>query len=397
VLISFLTALFLQAKMDAHFFLYLIINTDIFSLSYIQGTSSKWVSLFNISDHYWRAHQGGDHIIAMPAPVTNLRHESSQRGFFHYMSHLHTPIFLGVEYSASFVREYPVCASQKNIVMPYPTTDPALFSGALHAGFINRSALLYYAGGMHGDCIEVRRAMKFMIQNSTHLPEVLPDVRSVQAEREHGFRAATFCPVPVGDSPSSKRMYDVLNFGCIPVVLSDDLVWAYTRQTGGPLDHTKFAIQMPQSVVQFPAEVLLKRFRRSRKNFGRLPDGTLIYDLLEQSYLAGGAWHHGKYVNPLVQILWKISRENIDTLRAEVEKVAPLFRYYNMNSTMTQIPTSTYKIPDGGAVDMLAQLLSQRKKIGLDKLRDQCQSERRQKGHRYISRYPCDRDKRRRR
>jgi hypothetical protein len=29
--------------------------------------------------------------------------------------------------------------------------------------------------------------------------------------REAGFQSAAFCPVPVGDSPSSKRMYDVMN------------------------------------------------------------------------------------------------------------------------------------------------------------------------------------------
>ena len=34
-----------------------------------------------------------------------------------------------------------------------------------------------------------------------------------------------FYVLSLGDSPSSKRMYDVLNFGCIPVVLSDELVW----------------------------------------------------------------------------------------------------------------------------------------------------------------------------
>lgn len=74
----------------------------------------------------------------------------------------------------------------------------------------------------------------------SNYPGVVPDIKAVQAEREHGFRAATFCPIPVGDSPSSKRMYDVLHFGCIPVVLSDDLVWAFSQDTNGPLNHTRY-------------------------------------------------------------------------------------------------------------------------------------------------------------
>jgi hypothetical protein len=65
-----------------------------------------------VTDKYVKRHDGGDHIIVMPAPVTNLRHQGSQRGFFHYMLHLNTPIFLGLEYSTSFVAEYPICSSQ---------------------------------------------------------------------------------------------------------------------------------------------------------------------------------------------------------------------------------------------------------------------------------------------
>ena len=30
-------------------------------------------------------------------------------------------------------------------------------------------------------------------------------------KREEGFQTAVFCPIPIGDSPSSKRLYDVVN------------------------------------------------------------------------------------------------------------------------------------------------------------------------------------------
>ena len=48
---------------------------------------SLWNSYLNVSDYYWKRNNGADHIIAMPAPVTNLRHQSSMRGFFHYVRH----------------------------------------------------------------------------------------------------------------------------------------------------------------------------------------------------------------------------------------------------------------------------------------------------------------------
>ena len=97
------------------------------------------------------------------------------------------------------------------------------------------------------------------------------------------------------------------------------------------------------------------------------------------------------YVNPLIQILRLVSRQNIDILTAGVKRVAPYFRYYAMNASMTEIPTATHAYPDGGAITLLAKALSQRKAAGLDRIREECQTERMAK-HRYIGRYPCDKD-----
>ena len=279
-----------------------------------KNDSSLWKNLFKISDKYWRARDGADHIIAMPAPVTNFRHQGSQRGFFHYMIQLSTPIFLSVEYSSEFIREYPFCSIRKNIVMPYPTTDPELFNGKLlkmplkssgqqflrqnskienenKSIIINykerRQYLLYYAGGLHGDCIEVRKAMKQLMNNCSRLANIIPPVRSNQEEREEGFLSSTFCPVPIGDSPSSKRMYDVLNFGCIPVVLSDELVWAFSDETNGPLNHSSFSVKLPQSVVQYNALRSLSHYASRKADFGVLPSGTLLYDLLLRAQKEG--------------------------------------------------------------------------------------------------------------
>ena len=47
------------------------------------------------------------------------------------MIQLNAPIFLNVEFSRSFVKEYPVCAAEKNVVMPYPSTDPEMLGGQM--------------------------------------------------------------------------------------------------------------------------------------------------------------------------------------------------------------------------------------------------------------------------
>jgi hypothetical protein len=83
-------------------------------------------------------------------------------------------------------------------------------------------------------------------------------------------------------------MYDVLNFGCIPVVLSDELVWAFSNKTGGPLHPSTFAIALPQSVIQFSAARSLSRYATRRGDLGVLPSGTLLYDLLQRAQREGG-------------------------------------------------------------------------------------------------------------
>lgn len=356
---------------------------------------SKWKSVFKVTDQYWNKYKGADHIIAMPAPVTNLRHETSQRGYFHYMIQLHRPIFLALEYSSQFVLEYPICAAQKNIVVPYPTTDVELFNGKLlnMSNTVQRDSLLYYAGGLHGDCVEVRKAMKHIMRNASSLPGVIPNVRSSQETRERGFMQSTFCPIPIGDSPSSKRMYDVLNFGCIPVILSDDLVWAYTKKTGGPLDQNEFSLQFPQSIVYFTAEKTLRVYASKKKDLGVLPRSQqLIYDLLERSVKSGGQYKNSVYVNPLVQVLQNIPAEDVAHLRKGVSKVAGLFRYYQIDYSMKDIPTAVHHFPSGGAIQMLAQQLSLRKQHGISALSESCQGERARK-HAYIGKFTCDPDK----
>jgi hypothetical protein len=211
-----------------------------------KNDSTLWLSTFNITDAYWQRFSGADHIIVMPAPVTNLRHEQSKRGFFHYMIQNKAPIFLNVELSKQFIHEYPFCSRDKNLVMPYPTTDPDLLSGRYHTEIKGRARnrLLFYQGGNHGSCVHVRAQLNQIMRALDKTSER----HKGKSWRELHFGTTVFCPIPVGDSPSSKRMYDVMHLGCIPVVLSDDLVWAYSPLAGGDMDPRKFSIRLPQDV-----------------------------------------------------------------------------------------------------------------------------------------------------
>jgi len=61
-------------------------ETDSLLIEALEKKNLKpWSRYLNVSAKYWTRNNGADHILVMPAPVTNFRHESSRRGFFHYM------------------------------------------------------------------------------------------------------------------------------------------------------------------------------------------------------------------------------------------------------------------------------------------------------------------------
>jgi len=102
---------------------------------------------------------------------------------------------------------------------------------------------------------------------------------------------------------------------------------------------------------------------------------------------------HKVYVNPLVQILQRVSEEDIASLRLGAQHAAQYYRYYLMNVSMRSIPTAVHAYPDGYALDMLAAALQVRKISGTENIRTACVKERRDRKHRYVDRYHCDVDR----
>jgi hypothetical protein len=65
----------------------------------------------------------------------------------------------------------------------------------------------------------------------------------------------------------------------VPVVLSDDLVWAYSTDTGGSLDPSSFSIQLPQSVILRSAAEILAKYDTAASAAGG-GDGTAVHYLM---------------------------------------------------------------------------------------------------------------------
>jgi len=67
-------------------------------------------------------------------------------------------------------------------------------------------------------------------------------------------------------------------------------------------------------------------------------------------------------------------------------------RYYSFNRSMTEIPTSLYLYPDGGALKYLSKQLEARKQKGIVAVSESCRKERERENpkHNYVGNYPCE-------
>lgn len=246
-----------------------------------KGDGRAWERTFNTTSKWWTRRGGADHILVQPAPVTGLRHPKGVRGWGHYLQQLTAPVWISLELSKSFAGEYPACA-KKNIVAPYPIPgkgwhnrewhrvaatarrkllDPHLPSGR------GRPLTTYFRAGDHG-CVPVRKAIKRAFKEADRRRGGLGDpafvlrAKPVAIRDEDTFRRrvaalprqaamflADFCPCPEGDSPSAKRQYDAVLAGCVPVVASDDALWAFSDEAGldGPLDPSRFSLRVSEA------------------------------------------------------------------------------------------------------------------------------------------------------
>ena len=260
-----------------------------------------------------------------------------------------------------------------------------------------------------------------------------------------GYRKSVYCPIPVGDSPSSKRQYDVLDFGCIPVVLSDDLVYAFTPDAGASyrrrsastsasasaaggssagagagaeadahFNESDFAVRLPQKIVQITAGQANHQNAYPDESdaappFGLLPGGTAVSSMVQRAaQLEVGdssmpnAWElpEGRqpkypFPNALPRVLSAIPASEVELLRKNLAAYARKTRYYKTTAegaaVYGRMPVEEHQLPDGGAIDELATFLSARMRDpggGVAGTADRCDVERR-RDHVIKRSYPC--------
>ena len=336
----------------------------------------KWEETFGLTSNYWKRRSGSDHMLVYGEPFQGLFHLRSRAGSTHYIQsqkQLKPPIAISIELSKTFVEMYPSCA-RKNILMPYPNTNGRWFNGGLDKYYEDKKKLYtaetspasleaekqlqnsngdlsiprmqprplaqYYQAGAHGACKGLRMAM-----TKDYRCRESGKYKTKTSLRDYslGYRQATFCPAPGGDSPSAKRMFDALHAGCIPIILSEDCVWPFSNEVDAVEDDNNKQFWLNPS--DFSIRVNAADYSENKHD-----DTTCQWkdDITN------------KPRHDLQTYIDSIPANEIQRLRQGAMHASDIYSYYQRRDDLPDNPLLEDILPDGKAAHALVAALAKR-------------------------------------
>lgn len=307
----------------------------------LEGDYDGWEKHFGFTSKYWQRNKGADHILVHSEPLHGFSHPRMKRGNYHYIHTqrlLRPAISVVVEVSKTFVEMYPKCAS-KNVLVPYPNPDGQWFNGRLDVAAsqlrgndtIERPASYWYSSGNHGSCASLRKVMQEDYKCTKSFDVLKSNGRLPSYSL--GMRLSKICPCPGGDSPSAKRNFDSVMAGCIPLILSHDFVWPFSREFDADMngDPNEFSIRLTASDY-------INTFYQGNCTINR---------------------NVGAGLPTVIESIINNATEYERLLRG-AKKAGDLYSFYRRDADLPDNPLRTGILPDGGASHALLDALASR-------------------------------------
>jgi hypothetical protein len=140
-------------------------------------------------------------------------------------------------------------------------------------------------------------------------------------------------------------MFDALFAGCIPVILSHDYVWPFTREFDRLIPEP-VSSEVATSIILDPNDYSI-RLNVPDHKFPKFDKDTCKRVAPESQ-------------GDLQRVLEAISPDEILRLREGATKAAAAYSYYRPSPTLPDNPLKEGILPDGGAAHLLIQALEER-------------------------------------
>ena len=251
-----------------------------------------------------------------------------------------------------------------NVVTDDSSTRAATSSNNSASAILNpqkqrqqRPLLQFYQAGNHGSCRQLRIALEKNYK-CTKDAQLSSRRGGVMPSYTIGYRKATFCPCPGGDSPSAKRFFDAVHAGCIPVVLSHDFVWppffSESEQFWGTNNPQEFSIRLNAQDYTRP---------KYNHRCDLIDDATLLsYNETTKATSVNTLKRKAPtaIVHDLQSHLKTISNEKIELLQNGVDIASDHYAYYKRDKHLPNNPLRDGVLPNGGAAHILVGKLGER-------------------------------------
>lgn len=176
---------------------------------------------------YWQKSGGRDHVIPMTHP----------NAFRFLRQQVNASILIVADFG-----RYPRSMSNlsKDVVAPYVHVVESFTDDNPPDPFVARKTLLFFQGNtIRKDEGKVRAKLAKILSgyDDVHYKRSVPTTKSIKESTE-GMRSSKFCLHPVGDTPSSCRLFDAIVSHCVPVIVSDRIELPFEDE----IDYSEFSV-----------------------------------------------------------------------------------------------------------------------------------------------------------